>query len=296
MVPRWDVTGEDIYGTSGPGIDSLGDVKALQKKQRRALQVLEKIVRPSLVAPANMRNKVISLMPGDVTTVDFRDGDGGVKPIHEVDYRMSEIENSMEQDRQRIKIAFFEPLFLAFLGSDRRQQTATEVDRKQEEKLLNVGPALGRVIGELLKPTIDLVFEMMRRQNRLPQPIPPELSGIDLKVEFISVLAAAARAASAGSMERFLSVVGQLGTIKPEAWDKINIDETVNEFAEVLTVPPGIVVSDEDAAKFRQERAQVQAEQVAAQARKQAAETAKDASKASLDGNTVLSQVADQVA
>ena len=294
-VPRWDVTGEDIYGTSGPGLDSLGDVKALQRKQRRALQVLEKIVRPSLIAPANMRNKVISLMPGDVTTGDFRDGDGGVRPIHDVDYKMSEIERSMDEDRQRIKIAFFEPLFLAFLGSDRREQTATEVDRKQEEKLLNIGPALGRVNQELLKPVIDLTFEMMKRQNKLPQPIPPELSGVDLKVEFVSVLAAAARAASAGGLERFLSVVAQLAAVKPEAFDKINVDETVDEFAEIMTVPPRIVVSDEDVAELRAQRAQVQAEQLAAQAREQAASTAKDASKASLAGDTVLSRVAEGV-
>ncbi|MBA3766821.1 MAG: phage tail protein, partial [Acidobacteria bacterium] len=30
LCPRWEVTGEDVYGTSCPGIEALGEVKALQ--------------------------------------------------------------------------------------------------------------------------------------------------------------------------------------------------------------------------------------------------------------------------
>ena len=34
-VPRWSLTGEDIYGTDCPGMQTLGDIKALQIEEKR---------------------------------------------------------------------------------------------------------------------------------------------------------------------------------------------------------------------------------------------------------------------
>ena len=52
MVPRWDVTGDDSYGTWSPGLIALGDVKQLQLMQRRKAQAIEKAINPPLVGPA----------------------------------------------------------------------------------------------------------------------------------------------------------------------------------------------------------------------------------------------------
>jgi hypothetical protein len=42
FAPRWEVTGEDAYGTSCPGMVALGDIKALQVMKKRGLQAIEK--------------------------------------------------------------------------------------------------------------------------------------------------------------------------------------------------------------------------------------------------------------
>ncbi|PWG73491.1 phage head-tail adapter protein, partial [Enterococcus hirae] len=76
--------------------------------------------------------------------------------------------------------------------SDRREMTAREVQERHEEKLLMLGPVIERVQNELLDPMIDRVFSIALRGNALPPP-PEELEGVDLRVEYISILAQAQR-------------------------------------------------------------------------------------------------------
>ena len=45
-VARWDVTGEDIYGTDCPGMTALGDIKGLQIEEKRKAQGIDKMVNP----------------------------------------------------------------------------------------------------------------------------------------------------------------------------------------------------------------------------------------------------------
>ena len=46
LTPRWDIAGEDIYGTDCCGMTCLGDTKALQLGEKRAYQALDKIANP----------------------------------------------------------------------------------------------------------------------------------------------------------------------------------------------------------------------------------------------------------
>ena len=47
LAPRWDVTGEDTYGTDCPGMTALGDVQQLQTMQREEGQGGQKAGRPA---------------------------------------------------------------------------------------------------------------------------------------------------------------------------------------------------------------------------------------------------------
>jgi len=72
LCPRWEVTGEDVYGTECPGMIALGDIRALQLMQKKKAQAIEKMVNPPMVAPTSMANTKISLLPGDVSFSDAR--------------------------------------------------------------------------------------------------------------------------------------------------------------------------------------------------------------------------------
>ena len=52
MAPRWQVGGEDIYGTYCPGMEALGDIQGLQTYEKRGAQALEKSINPALVGPS----------------------------------------------------------------------------------------------------------------------------------------------------------------------------------------------------------------------------------------------------
>ncbi len=62
MAPRWEVNGEDVYGSSCPGMLALGPVKALQLLQKRKSQLIDKATNPPMVAPNSLKNQRASLL------------------------------------------------------------------------------------------------------------------------------------------------------------------------------------------------------------------------------------------
>jgi hypothetical protein len=103
----------------------------------------------------------------------------------------------------------------------------------------------------------------MLQQDLLPPP-PQELSGMKLRVEYISIMAQAQKLVGIGGIERFMGFAGQVAQFKADALDKIDVDQALDIYGDMTSIPPGIVRPDEDVAQIRDQRAQ------AAQAQQQA--------------------------
>jgi len=290
LCPRWETTGEDVYGTNCPGMVALGDIKALQTMERRFAQAVEKKVNPPMIGPTSLKRSKSSILPGDITYTDEREGQKGFRPAHEVNFQLSELRDQMTEKENLIQRAYYEDLFLMLANSDRRQITATEVNERREEKLLGLGPVLERLNQDLLDPLIDIAFLIMDRQGLLPEP-PEELQGSSLKVEYISIMHSAQKLAGLSGIERFTAFVGQMAEYRPEVLDKIDTDQIVDEYADITGVPPNIVVADEIVQQIREARAQ--AEQAAAQAEQASiqAGTVKDLSQANLEDDSALARL-----
>ena len=290
LAPRWHVTGVDIYGRS-PGMDVLGDVKALQIEQKRKAQGIDKMVNPPLQAPSSLRGQSASVLPGGVTYVDTMQGNqGGFRPTYEVNPRLAELQQDIQETQYRIQQGFYSDLFQMMMNSDRRQITAREIDERHEEKLLMLGPVLERLHTELLNPLIDRTFNIMARNELLP-PAPEELAGVTLKVEYISVMAQAQKAIGTGAIERLAGFVGNMAAAKPEVLDKFDADQSVDEYAEMLGVPPKIVVPDDVVQQIREQREQMQQQQMAMEQAQMGAQAAKVMSDADTEGNNVLTDI-----
>lgn len=290
LCPRWETTGEDVYGTECPGMQSLGDIRQLQVQEKRIAQAIEKMVNPPMVGPSALRNQKASILPGDITYLDTREGLQGFRPAHEINFRIGEAEAKQQQIRQRISRAFYEDLFLMLANSDRRDITAREIEERHEEKLLALGPVLEQLNQDLLDPLIDITFDIMLRQGKIP-PAPEELQGLPLKVEYTSVMAQAQKLVGLGSLERFAGFVGQMAQFKPDVLDKIDVDQVVDEYGDIVSVPPTVIRSDEAVAEIRMQRNKQQQMQQMAELAKQGAATAKDLSQASVEGDTMLSRL-----
>lgn len=291
LCPRWEVTGEDTYGTDCPGMTSLGDIKALQTMQKRKAQAVEKMVSPPMKGPSSLRTMKASILPGDMTYVDEREGSKGFSPVYEVNPRVQELLLDIQDHQQRIKKAFFEDLFIGIITSDRRQITAREIDERREEKLLALGPVLEQLNQDLLDPLIDIAFSIMVEQGRVPEP-PEELSGAPLKIEYISVMSQAQKIIGVGGIERFLGFTTQAYEINPQIIDKINFDQMIDVYGDLTAIPPTCIRDDEETAKIRADRAQQQQQQAMSENLERVSKTAKNLGQTDMSGDNALTRLA----
>lgn len=303
LVGRHDVVGEDAWG-SGPGLEALGDAKALQYKEKQKDKKLDKHNDPALAASPGLKHKRVSLLSGDITFADFvtPGGQPVVRPIHEVDGNISPITLDIQEIERRISRVWDEDLFLQLSMSDAKDVTAEAIARKYEEKVVMLGPVLERQNDEVFDPAIDRAFAVAQRRGLLPPP-PEELEGSKLKVEYVSVLAQAQRLIGANSIERFVAFVGAVAKAQagagepPDALDKIDTDQTIDEFGVATGVVPTVIRSDDEVAELREARAaQMRAQQLAAAAKPaaDAAKAVKDLSESQVNGRSVLEQMTQQ--
>jgi hypothetical protein len=147
------------------------------------------------------------------------------------------------------------------------------VAERHEEKLLMLGPVLERLHNELLKPLIDETFTRMVQADLVPPP-PEALQGVELDVEFVSMLAQAQRAIGVNGVDRFVGALGAVAQMRPEVIDKIDVDKWADSYSDMLGVDPDIIVASENVAIIRQQRAQAQAQAQQMQAAQMQADAA----------------------
>lgn len=256
ICPPWELAGEDHYALS-PGQIALGDIKMLQLEQTRKLEGIDKMVRPPMTGPTSMRNNPASLLPGSVTYVDDPTGKG-FRPAMEVNLRLSDLAADIRDTQDRIRQAFYADLFLMISQMEGIQpRNQFEIAERKEEKLLALGPVLENIYNGQLAPVIDRTYAILERRGELPPP-PPELQDQELQIEYISMLAQAQKAVSTGSIERVASFVGNLAAVRPDVLDKLDVDEAVDQYADMLGAPPSIIVPDDKVQAARDARAQKQ--------------------------------------
>lgn len=289
IAPRWHALDDEAYGRS-PAMDALGDVKGLQLKQKRLAQAIGKMVNPAMVAPTSLRNQPTSIVEGSITYADEM-GQTGFRPAHEVNLRVNELLLSIEDDRKRIERAFYADLFLMMTEMDRKQVTAREVDERHEEKMLALGPVLERLEDECLSRIIEGVFEYMIRGNVVPE-APEELEGIEIKIEYISILAQAQQAVGSIGIERTAQFIGALAPIYPHITDKFDSDEAAEQYGRMNGVPVKVLRSNEDLKAMRDARAKEEQDQKAMMMAQGMAEGAKTLAGADMEGDNMLSRIA----
>lgn len=261
-VPRWDLTGEDVWGTDSPGMVALGDIKQLQLEERRKMQAIDKMVNPPLKGPASVKNVPVSSLPGGLTIYDQDVGKDGLAPIYQVEPRISELKEDMQHVESRINEAFFVDLFFAITQMEGVQpRNQLELTQRNQERLLQLGPVLERLHNDFLSNMIERTFNIMARKGLLPAP-PDELAGQPLSVKFVSSLAMAQRSAQIAAINDMrLFVTESASGGFPEAADKFNADEAISELSLVMGVPANIIRSAEEVAQIREQRGQAQAQQ-----------------------------------
>ena len=284
LTPRWLVDGNDVYGPS-PTLDCLSDIKQLQHQEGENLYLTDMISRPPQGIPEALRNRGASLTPGSRTYLPSEMVGVKSEPLYVVDPRAkNEIRQDIAEVQKRIDEHFFADLFRMLDFLDDRQRTAYEISERKEEKVAMLGPALETLTDELLDPTIEIVFAE-RAARGLQRPLPDELQGVELKVEYTSILAQAQRAVGIGTVERVLMIAGSAtqATGNLEIMDKFDFDATMEIVHDMAGAPARMLADDDVVAAKREARAKTQQMQqmaAIAPAMKQGAEAIKTAGEA----------------
>lgn len=293
---RWDVTEGDIYGVDCPGMVALGDTRQLQSEERTKGQAIQKMANPPLSGPPSIRNTPVSGLPGGLTIFEGDDQKQKLGPIYQVDPRLQELRMDMDAVERRIKDAFFNDLFLAITQMEGIQpRNQLDLAQRNEERLIQLGPVLERLHGDLLTKMINRIFDQGVAANIFPPP-PPALAESPLRIRFISTLAMAQRAVVTSDIERLSVFVGSLAEAgKVDALDKFDADQAIDDYGKAIGVPPNIILSDDDVAEIREARAKQEQQTQIMEMAQQAATVAKDAGAASTEEGTLLGDLAGQV-
>lgn len=289
MAPRWSARGSEIYADNCPGMTALADIKSLQEMEEQSLDALEKLVNPPMSAPASMEDNTKSNEAGSVTYVPAGAPDA-FKPTFTVKPDFEKIEYKSKGKKELINRAFHTDLFLIIAHDDRPNKTATEVSIKKEEKLLMIGPVIERVAPEMLDPAIKRTFFIAERMGLMP-PRPEELGDQEFEIEHISILAQAQKLVQTAGLEQIVGFVKATAEVIPEAVDKLDADESIDKYSEMVGTPPSVIRSDEKVDGIRKSREEEIARERQAQELANMTEGAKTMSETDTGGNNALTQL-----
>lgn len=257
LAPRWDTRGGDVYG-NGPGFDTLGHIRQLQQEQLRKAEGINQLTNPAKQGPSSLKDKDIDSTPGGFTPVDSTAPQNKVMNLTDVRIDLSHLLVDIEDVRQQIRMHWFTDLFQTHIGSGDERKSAEEIRAKTEEKMVLLGPVTSNLDREQDMPLIRFAFWELWRGGALP-PVPEELSGHEIEIESVSVLAQAQKAVGANQMDRFTSYVGMIAAAQPNAWDVFNTDLSIERYADKLSIDPDLIIPGRERALIRDRRAQAQA-------------------------------------
>ncbi len=251
-VARWSKTNQEKYGRS-PAMKVLADIKMANMMMKVTIQGSQLAIAPPLQVPSNgfvaplkftpfgtnykrpnMKDKVEPLFPA---------GNPGIG-LEFVQFVHGSIREAFYLDKLKIELG------------DRA--TTMEVMQRRDEHLRSMGPVLGRIDKEKLRPIIDRTFGVMERRD-LFDPMPEEMSGITkLNVQYKSTIAQAQLITLADNIGRALNASAFVLQTDPTVMDNIDGDALLRHNLEVYSVDPMIMRDPKEVKNIRADRANQQ--------------------------------------
>ena len=257
LVPRYLTVGNDVYGSASPGWKKLPDNKQLQDMEESKIRTIHKLVEPPMMAPTGLKGQPIRSGPKGIT---YYDGQADqLKPLYQVQGRVNELTEEMQEVRQRILKGFYVDIFM-MIEQMQGNVTATEVLQRVEEKKLQLGPFVESQEDDVLDPALEFAIEEIIAQSKI-EPPPEEVMGEDYKIEYRGPLAMAFKLAEATAIDQTLSFTGNAAAINPEIIDNLDFDEAFRERANLVGLPLKVLRGIDVVAQIRKQRAEQQAQQ-----------------------------------
>ncbi|MDR1196364.1 MAG: hypothetical protein LBL00_07810 [Endomicrobium sp.] len=258
LTPRWERTkAGNPYG-SGNGVKVLGKIFSIKELEDASHLGIEYMAKPPLQINSVQRITSIKRKPGEVNFIDFKGGTAGARNLFEVNFDINALEAKLAQKRKSIEDDYGASLFLMVAGAS-KEMTAYEVAKLQSEQLLRFGPVFQRLVPENITRLIERTFGIGLR-GHLFEPVPQELAGAYIDIEYTGLLAQALKMAEVNALGNAISFAGNLLQIKPDIADLVNWDTAVRKYFNITGVAPDVLKKEDEVDALRQQRAAQQAQ------------------------------------
>lgn len=300
VVARWDYIGQNAYGTDCPGMQAIGDNKQLQDFTNASASAVALILKPPMNVPAGLTKA--SAVPGARNEMPGNTGSRMEPSIVVPPATVEVIAAEKAELRGRIRQAYLNNILFFLTGEPSQQdvqKTATEIQARKDEGLLQISSAYKIFSDEVLDPLSNRVLAIMQRRGMLDPP-PQDLHQVhhdgsvhaEVHVEYINNLAAAQKLLGISAVERLVnSAIGMFqGTEDPSVLDNVDFDAAIHILADTLGVKPMLVRNEDVVKAMRAARQQAQQQQVAAQQAQQSAAALQKVSQVDPDNLDELGQ------
>lgn len=268
-VPRWSKIAGEKYGYA-PGTKALPEAKTINLMTETMIIGAQKTIDPPIMAPDDGVIFPLNTMPGGISYYRSIGGSNvpTIKPIFN-DMRIDYGFELMNSHRMRIREAFYVDQLQLAQGPT---MTATEVMQRTEEKMRLLGPMLGRMQSEFLRPLIDRLFEIMMSKGMFLTP-PEELKGKKIEVSYTSPIAKAQALTEARALQSSMALIAPLGQVNPNIYDNWDFDEIARGVGRIYGVPQKFFNDKKIRDELRKTRADAQQQQMNEMKKQQEAET-----------------------
>lgn len=267
-----------VYGKS-IGEMTLADCKELQELEEYEVRMIANEATPAMLVPASMKNTPIHSFPGGITYFDGILGNAApVQRLFDTREGIDKVDAKIQIISDRIGRFWYNDLFALMLqvnANNRAQKTATEVAELSGEKITLLGPVLTQT-DDFLTAIIDAVFVILIMDGVIPE-APQVLmdGGAEISVEYTSTIHAEMKAAlKMRAINAMIQMVAMLAQTKPEALDKINTDEIIDEVCKVYPGAAAYVYDAKEVAAIRNAKAKQEQQLIANQQMTDLAKTA----------------------
>lgn len=255
-LPRWFTASGETRGR-GPGLNSMPDIRTLNRAKELGLRAWAKVLDP----PLKRRNKGvigrIRTSPGGIT--DVRDADA-VAPLYDSNAFRFDVSELKHSDlKMAIEKAFFIDQLHLPPVSESKTMSATEIEVRYEQMQKILGPTMGRIKTEFLAPAIRRVFGLMFRANQFPPPpmaLDNDRGGLD--IEYVSPFERAQKSGELAAVQRTLGAIAEAAQIVPEAIDNVDPDGVVAVIKDALSPPNRMFRKQSAVEELREQRAEAQ--------------------------------------
>jgi hypothetical protein len=258
-VPRWSKLSGEKMGRS-PAMNCLYDIRMINEMSKTVLKSAQKIVDPPLMLPDEGFLMPIKTTPGGLNYYEAGREDR-IEPLQTGGDVGLGLE-MMNQRREQILRAFY--LDSMKLQKENKEMTAYEAAQRTEENMRAMSPMVSRLQNEALDRIIGRTISILGRLQLLP-PAPKQIQGLDYRVEYMSPVTRALKMAGMTGIQRMIQVVAPFMEIKPDAADKIDVDQIIDYAASTLDVPVKLIRTDKEVGDIRQQRAAEQQKQAEAE-------------------------------